>query len=1683
MELNLGSMCDDIDESFLLEIARHRVQKVKLIIVRAASMSQPLCLWIAKYVAPKLIHLELIECQNLTWNDHLKKMLEFAKNMETINLTKNKWVDDYVVEQISVKFQKSLRSINLEHTSVTDHALSFIGKKCAALRDLSLSVCPKVSDRGLSQLVRKVHLSSLHISHNHCITDAGIASLLSASGQLYSITLMNCPKLTDASIESIYEAIKAWGKRRNTKSLTIKSVVLRDNHLLTAQSLVFLSSAVPNLEILDIKGCANIDINKGLREMESLTSLRELTIGPSDFVINANELVESLLYHVARLTLLHLVDIHTLDDEHVAELLNGCLLLEDLHVEGIEVGVHTIEALCSNVPNMKRVAIINSKAILDADIRCMTSVCLHLESLTLRRCSKLTDAAFTRCPQLLRLKNVDLNYVSKLMEGLFFANFTMCPIESLSLDGLSLMNNNALCTEMSRLSAKTRNCIKTLSICNSSLVTSDDVSWILSVLWNASTIDISGSGSHFPGSLLNLKHNHPFLSLKVDRDFIGYIETDAMYSKHAKYRLMNNMLGQHRTARKIQRYRRKYNEKIRKQKEEEERVLKEHQDANAVLIQSKVRSIQIRSLVRIKLDWGRRIVRQARRWLQHRLEERYRYYLSLYKKKIIKNLFMLLRVHTTMSKGALTNSISKLDPRMRRRIKKRIFDSMKDTEEELREGRLYTEAIVLWESHVLMKIIEGWKTLRGRRQVIKRKLVSMLMIAMPFEFENSSRQLAYKHIADDFLLRRRLVVAWVCINDDFIRARKAELLMPQAADHFEMTFFDRVVNACYGALVYYVESKKVKRESLRKAPIQLRHWNLFNGFRYGKEERERMIRRKHFIQEADEYRRLYGIQMAVRNRFINNVYHRIFQRGIDLIQYEHWCKVKVVYYMESFKFNARRLRIYRKLMWKADVKRNMTYWRRFFDGWREFFTLEKNMSDIVYKEYLYKICRKIFDSFRVVVKEGREYKAYVSSKLSASISVKSSEGEEKSNETDDIPFDGEEGEGEEKEALHELTEEEKAAIEAEKEAERQRLAQEAKEAQERAYKALVSGVTKFQALVRGGITRAWYMERYVAVVDAVQRMQNFFRRILSRLLVRRMKRANALQQALNEEAETNAMWRMDQFSQFFRTCWNEALLIQRVFRGYRGRIEGAIKATAISKEKSAAFYSEMRGIRRNLEALRAAIERRKKMQYQSATLIQKRIRGMIARRKFIRIRMQAQKVRLTIAVQRDYRRRLGMMKLLGIRRAKVGEIRFRAARRQRGMLLRMLGFRKRKQQAILGFALEELGIDPLTYNYRFMELVNETIQDAKLFWSIIKREYKIVKEAGIFDTIKQEKMRRQILQDQLVNIKVLDPVRVMDVSHPYVGYTGQVTRIDTSIPGTPLYEVKLDGLKRQIFVNMTTDALMTYKEVQPLAKIEKKPKLRDFFQPFVMYGVNEGDPMFNRRNITAAWTIQRAFRVYRAHKLVARKRYEMWVRSCDMQGSFFSHLAETNTLTTQANNILDYLGVRPSKPIKFDEVRHPTVSGRYLSNLKKPDEAKNLKEEFESKYRERLLFLNKASVSDNLEYFSKGYQMLTGNYKMKLALRRFFGHKKKKGSMSTKDAVGTKGVLDLAQNKSLVEGLAHYNFPDLEYSPHIRYYKTYMYQGQWTGIPMFTPLKPHGEGKSPFFVPQCSNKLCILPHS
>ena len=126
---------------------------------------------------------------------------------------------------------------------------------------------------------------------------------------------------------------------------------------------------------------------------------------------------------------------------------------------------------------------------------------------------------------------------------------------------------------------------------------------------------------------------------------------------------------------------------------------------------------------------------------------------------------------------------------MYRRVKKKTFSLMIDTEERLREERLYAQAIVLWEGRFLRKIMWHWKQLRGETRAVEKRLRAQFMLIAEEHTHNNARQRVLRRMADNFYRQKILVISWVCINDDFIRARKAELMMPTAQKHWDTSFF------------------------------------------------------------------------------------------------------------------------------------------------------------------------------------------------------------------------------------------------------------------------------------------------------------------------------------------------------------------------------------------------------------------------------------------------------------------------------------------------------------------------------------------------------------------------------------------------------------------------------------------------------------------------------------------------------------------------------------------------------------------------------------------------------------------------------------------------------------------------------------------------------------------------------
>ena len=441
------------------------------------------------------------------------------------------------------------------------------------------------------------------------------------------------------------------------------------------------------------------------------------------------------------------------------------------------------------------------------------------------------------------------------------------------------------------------------------------------------------------------------------------------------------------------------------------------------------------------------------------------------------------------------------------------------------------------------------------------------------------------------------------------------------------------------------------------------------------------------------------------------------------------------------------------------------------------------MEETVYRDYLLKICRKILNSFKIEVNEQRAYLEHVNTQFDAAEERKKAQEAEEDGVAEEKGTEVEEDEEEEEKRTYGRRKEgsrgeEERGRGRERATRKDREREREREARKAALVILKKRVTMFQAVVRGGIARAAFEERKVNVYSALQIMQNFFRKVLARLLRRRLTRARDLQMFLNEERETNDMWRQDQFSQFYRTCFLEATLIQRVYRGWQGRVKGAILAFEISRAKTRSWYEAGEDIRANLAALRAEIERRLRKRNGAAVTIQKRARGMIARIRFITVKAQAKLTQLTIAVQRDYRRRLAELKLMAVRRDKYAEIRFRAARAQRGMLLRAFGFREAQATGNICNRAELLGIDPMSYNYRFFELINETVQDFRNFVNVVRREFHIYRSEGFMpkDANNRIRARRNFLIDHHIDLRILDSCVIMDPNHPYVGCTRERER-------------------------------------------------------------------------------------------------------------------------------------------------------------------------------------------------------------------------------------------------------------------------------------------------------------------
>jgi hypothetical protein len=141
-EINLSQSINNINDNFLYKYTK-KAKGITLILKGVLAIPPNSSSQIIKYISPKLKKIIIHDCNLLNWSD-VKSILASAESIEEIDLRRNLWVNDYVIEQLSLKFSKSLKVLKLEKSDLSDNSLFHVGKRCLKLRDVTFDCCHKV---------------------------------------------------------------------------------------------------------------------------------------------------------------------------------------------------------------------------------------------------------------------------------------------------------------------------------------------------------------------------------------------------------------------------------------------------------------------------------------------------------------------------------------------------------------------------------------------------------------------------------------------------------------------------------------------------------------------------------------------------------------------------------------------------------------------------------------------------------------------------------------------------------------------------------------------------------------------------------------------------------------------------------------------------------------------------------------------------------------------------------------------------------------------------------------------------------------------------------------------------------------------------------------------------------------------------------------------------------------------------------------------------------------------------------------------------------------------------------------------------------------------------------------------------------------------------------------------------
>jgi F-box/leucine-rich repeat protein 2/20 len=195
---------------------------------------------------PNLETLDLEGCRRVT--DHGVAGLVDLSSLRTLRLDGLNKVSAGVVLSVAAQCGE-LSSLSLSGLAIDDKAIIDLSNECKGIQGLELVGCNAVSDTGLLNLAGKLNssLQTLNLSYCSKITDLGVEALAQQCGNLVSLNLYGCIKLSSAGIVALK-------KCTHLRSLNLSCTAVDDDGI---HSLVA-NGGLENLREIDIYNCQKL---------------------------------------------------------------------------------------------------------------------------------------------------------------------------------------------------------------------------------------------------------------------------------------------------------------------------------------------------------------------------------------------------------------------------------------------------------------------------------------------------------------------------------------------------------------------------------------------------------------------------------------------------------------------------------------------------------------------------------------------------------------------------------------------------------------------------------------------------------------------------------------------------------------------------------------------------------------------------------------------------------------------------------------------------------------------------------------------------------------------------------------------------------------------------------------------------------------------------------------------------------------------------------------------------------------------------------------------------------------------------------------------------------------------------------------------------------------------------------